>query len=269
MTVSARKAISSSTNTKPIVLQVVGHGLSSGAAVEVDGHTVNDAANGAFRVLVIDADHFALIGSSGDGIGGATGYVVAYSLPAPIARSWDGDYLSARADPGPILGLQQGKYRLVDVYTKIRSEDIGVSSSSAWASRGVPDSTYRVLNTGDALLTFASPAPVARATDYLEIDFEGTYNLAYSGGPTNISAYLALALDVGGTPFYIPGSSRYLYGQLAAPQWLPIKLRAPFVQTAAGAFNVGLMTASDNGNASLTISLWGSYSLSVKHWRPL
>lgn len=67
--VSGTVAVTSSTNASPIVVTATGHGLSDGDAVTISGHTGNLAANGAWVVLVNDANSFTLIGSEGSGVG--------------------------------------------------------------------------------------------------------------------------------------------------------------------------------------------------------
>jgi hypothetical protein len=94
-TSSIMTAISSSTNASPIVLQVPGHGMTGGGhQVDVVGHLVNTAANAGtlgspgWTVVVVDADHVSLTGSTGNGVGGATGYLVQRRGIAPPTASY-------------------------------------------------------------------------------------------------------------------------------------------------------------------------------------
>lgn len=65
--------ISSSTNATPIVVTVTAHGYTTGNQVEIKSHTVNTNANGTWIITKIDANSFSLNGSTGNGVGGATG----------------------------------------------------------------------------------------------------------------------------------------------------------------------------------------------------
>lgn len=60
--------ISGATNAAPIVVHTgVSHGLSSGNVVSIEGVLGNTAANGVWTITVVDATHFSLNGSSGNG----------------------------------------------------------------------------------------------------------------------------------------------------------------------------------------------------------
>jgi hypothetical protein len=66
--------IASSTHTTPItVTTATPHGMKTNDTVVINGHITNTAANGSWGVMVTDVTHFQLIGSVGNGTGGATG----------------------------------------------------------------------------------------------------------------------------------------------------------------------------------------------------
>lgn len=65
--------IASSTNATPIVMTVTGHGYSNDDIVLVFGHTTNTNANGYWQIANVTANTFELVGSVGNGVGGATG----------------------------------------------------------------------------------------------------------------------------------------------------------------------------------------------------
>ncbi len=71
----AAKNIQSSTNAAPISMRRDAHGWSTGETVIVNGHSTNTNANGVWEITVTDADNFTLNGSTGNGVGGATGTV--------------------------------------------------------------------------------------------------------------------------------------------------------------------------------------------------
>lgn len=69
------KNITSSTNASPININISSHGYTTGDTVIVNSHTTNTNANGTWTITVVDANNFTLNGSTGNGIGGASGNV--------------------------------------------------------------------------------------------------------------------------------------------------------------------------------------------------
>lgn len=68
------RAIVSSTNAGPIqITSGAAHGLSTGDYVKIIGHLVNTNANGTWQITVNGANTFLLNGSTGNGVGGASG----------------------------------------------------------------------------------------------------------------------------------------------------------------------------------------------------
>lgn len=84
--------ISSSTNASPIVITTTAaHGYTTGDVVVVGGHTTNTAANGTWQVGTTTLTTFQLltrldaVNSTGNGVGGATGWCVDVTTAATIA----------------------------------------------------------------------------------------------------------------------------------------------------------------------------------------
>lgn len=71
----ATKSITSSTNASPIVITLASHGYTTGDTVVVTGHTTNTNANGTWEIINLTSSTFSLTGSTGNGVGGATGTV--------------------------------------------------------------------------------------------------------------------------------------------------------------------------------------------------
>lgn len=71
--VPATKSITSSTNATPIVVTITSHGYSNGDVIQITGHTTNTAANGSWKIANVAANTFELVGSVGNGVGGASG----------------------------------------------------------------------------------------------------------------------------------------------------------------------------------------------------
>lgn len=66
--------ITASTNTSPIQLTIgQRHYLTDGQQVTVANHLINTNANGAWNITVVDEYNITLNGSTGNGVGGATG----------------------------------------------------------------------------------------------------------------------------------------------------------------------------------------------------
>jgi hypothetical protein len=60
-------SVTTATNASPIVITFNAHGLTTGTRVTITGVGGNDAANGTFVITRVDANHFSLDGSAGDG----------------------------------------------------------------------------------------------------------------------------------------------------------------------------------------------------------
>ena len=68
--------IVSSTNATPIVVTLTRHGFSNGDKVLVLDHATNTNANGIWIIANVTTSTFELVGSAGNGVGGATGSVI-------------------------------------------------------------------------------------------------------------------------------------------------------------------------------------------------
>ena len=75
VTLPTAKNIVSSTNASPINILATGHGYITGDVVYIQDHAVNLPANGNWIVTRVDANNFTLDGSTGIGVGGATGTI--------------------------------------------------------------------------------------------------------------------------------------------------------------------------------------------------
>jgi hypothetical protein len=88
------KQIASSTNATPIVVTTsTAHGFTTGDLVFIDGHATNTAANGFWLIAAASGSVFSLttpagVNTTGNGVGGATGYCVNYG-PSASGDNWD------------------------------------------------------------------------------------------------------------------------------------------------------------------------------------
>ncbi len=91
-TITGNVAIASSTNASPIAITTAEpHQLSTGNSVNITAHLINTAANGTWTITVTSGFSFTLNGSTGNGVGGATGYVTTYPASFPVPSDGDPD----------------------------------------------------------------------------------------------------------------------------------------------------------------------------------
>lgn len=87
-------AITSSTDATPIEITATAHGFSTGDRVVIYGHTTNVAANGTYKVTVIDADTFTiqdeLTGASiaGSGAGAGADGIAVIAPPVMLVKDF-------------------------------------------------------------------------------------------------------------------------------------------------------------------------------------
>ncbi len=99
--------ILSSTNTSPIAVTTsTPHGAETGEFVMIVGHLTNTAANGSWRVIRISATQVQLVGSTGSGVGGATGTLHDQCFGSAITVPADGDDPTGTVFATPSVGLQ-------------------------------------------------------------------------------------------------------------------------------------------------------------------
>lgn len=98
--------ISSSTNASPIVVTTSSaHGLETGDDTFIYGHRVNTNANGKWTVTVLSSTTFSLNGSTGNGVGAATGVSQSLALGPSFQIPADGDDFDAAAFDVPYEAL--------------------------------------------------------------------------------------------------------------------------------------------------------------------
>ena len=66
-------SMGSSTNATPIVVTINSHGYSNGNLVNIQAHSTNTNANNTWEIANVTTNTFELVGSVGNGVGGATG----------------------------------------------------------------------------------------------------------------------------------------------------------------------------------------------------
>ena len=95
-------SIASSTNASPIEITTAdNHGLETGMQVVIASHATNTAANGTWTITKVSATKFTLTGSTGNGVGGATGTVTKAQTPAISDRT-----VEVILFPGTVLTME-------------------------------------------------------------------------------------------------------------------------------------------------------------------
>lgn len=156
-----RRAIAASTNASPIVVQTsVPHGYNTGDTVEIEGHLVNTAANAVWQITVGDSTHFALNGSTGNGVGGTTGRSIDYEIqpafliPAPSEAASMvtlAPVLEGLANLAPFLNRRTGTWRIYDILT---AQSIDTTFASSYSTvTTLLNNTFTTVPGGAALLT--------------------------------------------------------------------------------------------------------------------
>lgn len=90
--------VRAATNAGPIVITSPNHGLKSGQRVRVSNVNGNTAANGVFKITVVNADTFRLDGSTGNGV-----YV-----PANGFGTWKANVITAAANSSNLVITSPG-----------------------------------------------------------------------------------------------------------------------------------------------------------------
>jgi hypothetical protein len=288
--------ISASTNASPIHITSLGsHAFNTGDSVEVEGHTVNTNANGQWTITVVDATHFILNGSVGNGVGGATGYCVdyeiqpAYRIPSPgeaASMVTLGPIIEGLANTTPFLYRRCGRFRLHYIeqvaYSSYTSHTPDVWSSTSISSTDYLDTAAVGLQNATPLLNW-SPGygPIVQAGDLIKVTLTttlfldwtqsnhcmggiGLYN-ASAGAGVNLTD-IALAQTFNSANF-VPGS-----GAAYPSMQLPINLTGMMNCPTTGILNVGLLAGNindrSNGNqGGFTLELLKPYNLLIKVYR--
>lgn len=268
--------ITSTTNAVPVVVQTSApHLLTTGDTAVVFGNAVNTGANGVWVVTVIDATHVSLNGSTGTGVGTATGAIVSLALGATYQIPADGDALNAASvnvafetlgDRTALLSANMGQYR--ECGLSLTHLDDNATEKLSWLSHTMATSlTWESLGT-----ILQSLVGELLAGDLVEVSFTGTGTFLNSGGASNI-ACLALGWatyangGAPGTPGKVSGSGQLL-GQSTTGGSAGVNLRG-FFQPGGENMALYLMGYTDNPTpADVSFSMIGDWQSSVVIHRP-
>jgi len=266
-------AISSSTNATPIVVTTgSAHGFSPGDTVVVENHAVNTNANGRWVVLATPTGTtFSLAGSTGNGVGGATGYVIDYNVGPAITIPSDGDDFKAGAfnpayqaleDHAPFLYERVGAYRL---YTINRTAHSDAIDQGTVGTVSVPNTL-----TWTTIATFAYQWSFARNINIYNTDVLLVQASAFLvvGTGSNVNAIALGAAFNGGSQTLVSGSAKGIY-QVSTQ--LTVNLSATLYASDFTASQSNSMVLSfmgyNAGVSSQTFTVENPYHVNVYHYR--
>lgn len=196
--------ISSSTNASPIsVTTSTPHNLQTGDQASITGHQVNTNANGAALTITrTGASTFTINGSTGNGIGGATGTVQPLTYGGATTLPSDGDARNAASVNVPFQSTLDRTQKILPAlpYVKLAGRAIltnGFGPSNNWAtiSANVGAATWKQFTADATLAVLSAPtgsltvASVATATNPAVYSFSGVQgsDLIFVSLETNVN----------------------------------------------------------------------------------
>jgi hypothetical protein len=220
------KQISSSTNATPIVVTATSHGFTNGDLVFIDGHLTNTAANGFWKIANVATNTMELTNpvsganTTGNGVGGATGYVVNYG-PSASGDNWDdfdGALVGAKVNltsPTVTAGVADA----ADVtFTSVSGASVEATiifrdTGTASTSRVVCLQTGKFIVTADATLT----AGTTLVVEPLAAAIPSGTTLVFSGAGSAQSATLTALANAGDRSLTVSSTTVTAGGRALAP----------------------------------------------------
>lgn len=267
-------AISSSTNATPIVITTgSNHGYATGDSVVVENHATNTNANGRRTITVLASNTFSLNGSVGNGVGGATGYVIDYAVNPLIVVPSGGDTRNASSVSSPMEGIANntpwlyervGQYRIYNVGRIAHSDAM---DAATWSSTSVPGGgAWTALTSASWAYqwSFARNINIYN-TDILVVKFQALAQLAFAAVTTNGLA-LGAAFN-GGAMTLVTGTATGWNASFTGEATLEAVLFASdFTATQSNSVTFGIM-GSNSAVGANTIALLNPYHINVIHYR--
>lgn len=182
-------AVTSSTDTTPIVVTATAHGLVTGDLVEINGHTTNIAANGIYRVVKVTADTYQLkdkdTGASiaGSGAGAGISGVMVVAPKIAYVADWRNVILSVETS-----GSLNATFKIAGSLGKLKS-DVTLPASDtpnfgATQAKTNPYSFIQIINLATAAAVDGATGVTSAGTD-----LHNTYEVNVNG-----LKYLSLVL---------------------------------------------------------------------------
>lgn len=220
------KQITSSTNATPIVVTSTAHGFTNGDLVYVGDHTTNTAANGFWKIANVAANTLELTNpvsaanTTGNGVGGATGYLVNYG-PSASGDNWDdfdGTLVGAKValgSPTVVSGVADAADTTFTAVTGASVEAVAVfrDTGTTTTSRMVAMLTGRHIVTCDATLSAGTALVVEPITAAIP---NGTV-LVFSGAGAAQSATLTALANSGDRVLTVSSTTVTVGGRASAP----------------------------------------------------
>jgi hypothetical protein len=279
----AAVSIASSTNTIPIsVTTSANHLLTEGDTVYISGHNTNSNANGVQRVHILSATSFQLTGSSGNGVGGATGTVQnLQTIPQTSAVPSDGDDPTAASVNVSIESLfdkvawieqrmPPGAYTLVTDVKAIRALAPPTGLTSYYGPLPQGTNAWTAIQSFDA--TGASN-PTILPGDIIDAEFTGSaitsaqpLAIGMTWAVVNQGQSFAAATynGVAGASTSLPAGFGGAQGS-AIRTYFRVNTTAQFLQ--AQILDVAFSTYGNAGSPA-TLTLLGEYTIWLRLWRP-
>jgi hypothetical protein len=271
--------IASSTNASPIAVTFCSpHCANEGDTIEVEGHLVNTAANGSWRAHVTGTNTLQLLGSTGNGVGAATGYAINYSVNPLLQVGDDGDPASASEFNTPYEGLfnfipflykRAGKYALYDQQIIVSAGGTLASYPNSWTSQSISSGMWTVLTGTENIYPNA-----IGLNDFLEVEIDAGLATGLTG---SMAWGVAIGFNINGGAWQIGGSfdgvnvpEIGLAGNGSSDYRVHMKYTGPVKLSAlpikAGGLGIAVFGFQNSGGA-LTIQLYQPYQIKVTHYR--
>ena len=241
-TAASTKNVSSSTNATPIeITTTAAHGFTDGDRVEIVSHSTNTNANGIWTIVIVSSTKFTLTGSTGNGVGGATGTCKLLNLLPTFQLPSDGDDRNAAsvnvaledaADRAAWLSERVGNYRLHQLWRSQMNND---AAFAFWSKDTASNAGYtRIAGAGGGVAADAFSGgtgyPDIINNDWVEINFNCTVDTASGAGHGKTAIAIGYELfDYGGavgpTPVKVNGSGMLVLDNIAG---VPVTLTQQF-----------------------------------------
>lgn len=285
-----RQAIASSTNATPIVITTsAAHGFNTGDTVLIEGHSTNTNANGLWVITVTSTTTFQLNGSSGNGVGGATGYAIDYEVQPAFTIPSDGDLIQASsvnptfeglANLSPFLYMRTGRWRLHNIYHKANYGGLNpgatyVTGTITSTSAAQLSPTFAIDGTYD--LIAGGYTPVVANTDVLIADVTTSVEAIDPSvnGITVDKLVFSLGWSLSGSGFVNDQDSSQtvsVWGTHTAgnyPQRVGLHLLSGITSATNGAIALSLMGAlgPTNTGDAITVNALAPVQLTIYHLR--
>jgi hypothetical protein len=217
--------IASSTNTSPIqVTTSTPHGCETGESVMINGHLLNLAANGPWEIVKVSTTVLILVGSTGNGVGGATGTLHLQDWGYSIAVVADGD--------DPVAAVLAVSPEALQDRTAMLLKIIG------W---------QQYVHAGGRTTFEASAGLIMAAGSFATVHGDWAYQSDWTGtwGAGSVGLHLGLDRYVSGAEVVFENGSDVVFGN--GSETLFVSGSALSVNTAATVDGAGSITVKNHG----------------------